>query len=194
MQRSFQPAARRCIRAVSADTAFFGQAPLPWYPVAITQSGIRTDVEAPVHGVKRVRSPAKPLPCVRVRANIRVPGFALLHAGAGRIKGRRRTPAREARKVAPGGSARCSAPHTCVRACASAYATHARERTRARWRSRRGACLHACARRVFCALGALIRLRYFCIQTPIAGVAALRPVARVNPAWAHYRPAIPTVL
>ncbi len=194
MQRSFQPAARPCIRAALADTAFFGQASLPWYPVAITQSGIRTDVEAPAHGVERVRSPAKPLPCVRVRANTRAHELALVRVSAGRIKGRRRAPGRKARPVAPGGSARCSAPRTCWCARACVHATHARGCTRVCWRSRRGACLHARVRRVSCALRALIRLCYFCIQTPIAGVAALRPCACARPAWAYYRPAIPKVL
>lgn len=151
-------------------------ASLSWYPVAITRNGNRADVDAFAHGVERIDWLAKPAaPC----------------ANAGRIDERRRTPTRSA---APGGPAHCSAPRTLPCAPACACAAHVSGRGRARWRSRRGRRFHSRVSRNRRAMRAFISLRFFRIQESMPGVRARGSFARVKPAWAHYRPAIPTVL
>lgn len=171
----------------------FGQASLPWYPVAITQSGNRADVEAPAHGVERIHSPAKPLPRVRGRARERVPELALLCANAGRTEGRRRRADRIGRSPAPGGSARRGAPRTlacaCARTCVPDTPACRHVGARASASAARAGLIPCCAPGT-----RFISLCHFRIHQPLAGVNARRPFARVRLAWAHYRPAIPMVL
>ncbi len=189
-----------CSRRLCSTTVF-GQASLSWYPVAITQSGSRADVEAPAHGVERMHAPAKPLPLVRGRACERVPEPDLRCANAGHTEGRRRRADRVGRSAAPGGSARRGAPRTLACACARTCVpgTPAYRHVGARASAIvRAACVGLIPVRALPGLCTpytrFTSLCDFRIQPPLAGLNARRSFARVRLAWAHHRPAIPMVL